>query len=222
MNEKINEDIRSLKFIFNKNKSYILPIAIILVSIILFFQFVIPQFGALLSARKEARETLSKLQALKENLNVLTNINEETLDSQLKILSQALPLNKDFIGILNSIHYASQKTGANLGNFSFQVGDLFKSEESPGFPMIKVPIFINSDVATVNNFVKTISETVPLSEVSLIKIGDVSSTVDLYFYYKPMRASNYSQDALISPISQKGLTIIQKLSGFGNAFSADQ
>ena len=109
MNEKINADLKSLKFILNKNKVYIFPIVVILVSIMLFSQFVIPQADALLAAREEALATSLKIETLKANLDILTNINEETLDSQLKTLSLALPLSKDFFGILNSVILLSKK-----------------------------------------------------------------------------------------------------------------
>ena len=121
MNEKINADLKSLKFILNKNKVYIFPIVVILVSIMLFSQFVIPQADALLAAREEALATSLKIETLKANLDILTNINEETLDSQLKTLSLALPLSKDFFGILNSVYSTVQKTGVDLGNFSFKI-----------------------------------------------------------------------------------------------------
>lgn len=221
MDRKINADLKSLKFILDKNKPFITPAVIILICIILFMQFVIPQFGALIKANQEGKEARLRLETLKENLNILKNINEATLDSQVKVLSLALPLSKDFSGILNSIYYASQKTGASLGSFSFKIGDLSASSETSSMPAIKVSIPINADASTVNNFVKIISETVPLSEVSLIKIGNVSSNVDLDFYYKPLGASNYSQDARISPISQKALNLISELSNFGNTSFVD-
>jgi hypothetical protein len=220
MDEKINADLKSLKFILNKNKSYIVPIVIILVSIMLFLQFVIPQFGALFTARKEAGVVAAKLEVLKANLDILTNINEETLDSQLKILNSALPLNKDFIGILNSVYSTAQKTGVDLGSFSFAIGDLSKSENSDNFPVVNLSIPINAGITVMNSFVEAISKTMPLSEIQSIKTGNVSSTINLSFYYKPVDTSGYSQDVSISSISQKGLTLIDQLGKFENASSA--
>lgn len=222
MDKKINADIKSLKFIFNKNKSYVVPVVIILVSIILFFQFVIPQFNALLEARKEALAASLKLETLKANLDVLNNINEQVLDSQLGILKLALPLDKDFIGILNSVYLTAQKTGVSLGNFSFKVGDLTQSENGNNFPVVNLSLPMNASVTAVNNFVETISKTVPLSEISLVKVGNASSMVNLSFYYKPLNASNYSQDTRISSISQKGLTLVDQLSQFENVSSVGQ
>lgn len=182
----------------------------------LFFQFVIAQFSVLLKAQKEVKESSLKLGALKENLSVLANISEGTLDSQLKILNSALPLNKDFIGILNSIYFAAQATGVNLGSFSFKVGDISKSENGGNFPSVKLSVPINSGVSAINSFIKKISEMLPLSEVYLVKVGDVSSTVGLSFYYKPLNAANYSQDVRVNPVSQKVLTLVGQLSKFKN------
>ncbi len=191
-----------------------------LVSVIIFFQFVIPQFGAFLKAQKEAKTASLRLTTLKGNLSILTNVNEEALDSQLKVLSSALPLNKDFIGILNAIYSTAQKTGVDLGSFSFKIGDLSKPENNDNFPVIRMTVPINSSIAAINSFVEAISKTAPLSEVYFIRVGNASSSIGLSFYYKPLGESNYAQDAPISPVSQKGLTIVSQLSEFNNISSS--
>lgn len=219
MNEKIDADIKILKFIYNKNKPFILPAAIMLISVILFFQFVIPQFRELLTARKEVAAASQKLKTLKANLDVLSNVNEETLDSQLKILNLALPLNKDFIGILDSIYSTVQKIGVDLGVFSFKVGDLSESKSDGDFPVVKLSLPINSGIIATNSFVEAMSKTFPLSEVYFIKVGNMFSTVNVSFYYEPLGGSGYKLDAPISPISQKGITLVNQLRGFENEFS---
>lgn len=222
MNGKINADLKSLKFIFNKNKSYILPVVVMLISIILFFQFVIPQFNTLLEVQKEAKESSLKLEVLRKNLDILTNVDDEVLDSQFKILNLALPLNKDFIGILNSVNSTAQKTGVSLGGFSFRIGDISKSEDGDNFPVVKLSVPINSGITAINSFVETIIKTLPLSEVYSVKVGNVSSMVNLSFYYKPLDVSSYSQDILVNPISQRGLTLVGQLGEFGNGSSLSE
>lgn len=215
MNGKVNADIKSIKFIYERNKLFILPVAIMLICIFLLFQFVIPQFKSYLAVQEETKEALLKLDILEKNLNILANTNEEILDSQLKILSLALPLGKDFSGILNSIYYSSQASGVDLGSFSLQIGNLSSSESTGKFPTISVSIPVNGNVKAVNSFVETISNSVPLSEVSFIKVGDTLSTISLSFYYKPLGSSS-AEDVPLNPLSQKGLELIDKLSGFGN------
>ena len=222
MNEKINVDLKSLKFIFERNKPYILPSIIIVICIALFLQFVIPQFRILSLAQEEARLASLKLQILKENLNVLTNTDEKSLDSRLKILNLALPLNKDFGGILNSIYYASQKTGVSLGSFSLQIGELADTKKSVDFPSISLTIPISANAPAVNSFVEVLSKTAPISEVTVIKIRNVASSIKLSFYYKPLGFSNLKEDMRINPISQKGLRIINRLSSFENIESFQQ
>lgn len=217
MSQKINTDLNSLKFIFNKNKLFIIPIAIIIISIILFFQFIIPQFNGLLEIIEESKDVSAQLEVQKANAAVLSNISEESLSSQLVTLTLALPPSKDFIGILNSVYSSAQKTGVNLGSFSFDVGDLSKTETNEEFPVAKLSIPVKSGVTEINDFVGLISETFPLSQVNLIKIGNTASSVDLSFYYKPVDESGYKTNTRVKPISQKALDLINKLSEFGSA-----
>jgi len=219
MNEKINADLKSIKFIFDRNKFYILPCLIIFACIILFFQFVIPQLKSLIAAREQVKKASLTLAVLKENLNVLVNTNENSLDAQLKILNLALPLDKDFTGILSSIYYTSQETGVSLGAFSLRIGDLGKEEKNDKFSTITLSVPVNSDVAGVISFVEKISKTVPLSEVTLIKIGEITSTINLSFYYKPLGIAGIKEDIRINPLPQKGLELISILESFGNSSS---
>lgn len=219
MNGKINADIKSIKFILSRNKPYFLPVSIIFICIILFFQFIIPQFNSLLLAQREAKAASLKLEILKDNLNMLTNTNENSLDEQLKLLNQTLPLSKDFAAILNSIYYASSKAGVGLGAFSLKVGDLSKSEKSDMFSIISMSVPINSDATGVNSFVAAISKTLPLSEVTLIKIGDKASAINLSFYYKPLGSNKNNDDVRINPLTQKGLSLINKLKAFEDGSS---
>lgn len=219
MNGKINADIKSIKFIFYRNKPYILPSIIIFICIILFFQFVTPQLMTLINARKQAKDASLKIGILKENLNILVNTNENSLDSQLKILNVALPLSKDFTGILNAIYYTAQKTGVGLGSFSLQIGGSPLDKNNDKFSTISLSVPVNSNILGVNSFVKDISKSVPLSEVTLIKIGERTSAINLSFYYKPLGAIDIKEGVRINPISQKGLLLINKLSDFVNLSS---
>jgi len=220
MNEKINMDLKSLKFILNKNKAYIFPVVIILVSILLFFQFVIPQFNLFFQTQEDVKDLKAKTAVLKENLNVLNNIDEGVLGSQFETMSSALPLSKDFMGILNSINTAAQKAGVSLGNFSFKIGSLSSSENNTDvFPVVKFTVPIDAGVAGANSFVQAISTAFPLAQVDSISINSTTSTVNLSFYYKLLNISTYNQYIPISPVSQKGLTLIDQMNGFESASS---
>jgi len=221
MNGKINLDIKSLKFILEKDKPYILPLVIIFTCIVLFFQFIIPQLKTLLTAREQEKQASLNSRTLKENLNILVNTDEDSLDSQLEVLNLALPSSKDFGGILNSIYLTSQRTGVALGAFSIRIGDLSEYQKDSELPKITLSIPINSGIAGVNGFVDAIEKTVPLSEVNLVKIGekDSISSVNLSFYYKPLGISSNKDYVSVNPVSQKALLLIDKLKNFDNISS---
>lgn len=215
MKEKTNASFGSLRFIYKRNKPFIISWAIILTCILIFFQFIIPQYKALLSVKQAIKDESSKLDTLKKNLNMLVNTNENSLNSQLGVLNQALPVEKDFDGILSSIYYASQKTDVSLGTFSLKIGELSNVLSGDKFPTISLSLPINGGGIAVGRFVEIISNTFPLSEVSLVKIGDKTSNVNLSFYYKPLDSKG-TIEASINPISQKGLSLIDKLESFEN------
>jgi|WetSurMetagenome_2_1015567.scaffolds.fasta_scaffold01318_12 Tfp pilus assembly protein PilO len=220
MDKKINLDFAAVKYLINRDKVYLIPVIIILVSVTLFFKFLIPEFKALGDAQQEAKELTQKLEVLKLNLNVLSNINEEVLNSQLKTLTSALPANKDVIKILNSVYSTAQKAGVTLGGFSFAIGDISKPKDIEDLPFVKLSVPINGDIIAAKSFIEIINRTVPLSGIDSIKLGDETSTLDLFFYYKPLDGSTYKLGDQIVPVSQPRLALISQLGGFEDGNSA--
>lgn len=214
MGGQLDLELKTLKFIYSRNKQYIASLSVLFICILLFLQFIVPQFQMIFTAKEQAKEDLLQLSALKENLRILSSIDESSLDSQMNILNRALPSDKDFDGILNSINSSARNASANLGTFSFQVGSLSESAGIDRFPSIKVSVPVNSAVSAVNKFLEEISRSLPLSEVSLVKIGDKSSNVDLSFYYRPFTFPNGKNNLRISPLSPKALLLIDQLKSF--------
>lgn len=220
MNNKTNFDLKSIKFIYQKNKQFILPIVTILISLLLIFQFIFPQLGVLANRQKELALERDKLKILNSNLSILINTNEELLDSQVKILTTALPINKDFLKVLDTIYSVARKTGANLGNFSFKVGDINQDEKGDMFPTIKITVPINSSMNSINSFVESLGKSLPLAEVYSVKINKSSSGVDLSFYYKSLNLSGLDLFSEVKPISQAGLNLVNQMNGFDTANSS--
>lgn len=218
MAEKVDTDVKTLKLIFDRNRSFLFPIITILVCIFLILQIIIPQLKILSQAKETAQKMSVKLDVMKKNLSTLANIDEDSLESQLRILNFALPVNKDFSSVLDAIYFASQNAGVTLGAFSFRIGDISKDSGKGSLSStIDLSLYIDGDVQSVSRFVRTIGETLPLSEISSIKIGDKTSNLNLAFYYKLLNASDYSQDSPVNPVSQKGISLIEKLASSSNA-----
>lgn len=218
MEGRVNTEIQSLKIIYNRNKHYIIPVVVIFVSIVLIIQVVIPQFKTLLKVREEAKKASIVLDELKKDLSVLESQDEEILKSQLKVSSLALPINKDFGGILNALYSAAQSSGVSMGKFLFQVGDLGSGDEkNTKFSTINLSLALNNDILAVNSFIDTIEKTLPISDISVIKTDNKTSNINLLFYYRILPSTSLKKGERIIPISQKNLELLSKIDDFNNA-----
>ena len=214
---RVNTDIQSIKIIYNRNKHFLIPFFVILICIGLIVQVIVPQIRTFFKVREEAENASQRLAELKKELDVLSSLDENMLESQLKITSFALPINKDFGGILSALYSAAQASGVNVGAFSFQLGDLSKSEEKDAkFPSIELTVNFENDIGAVNNFIDIVGKTLPISDISAVSTDNDSSSVSLLFYYKVLSTSDIQKDERIVPISNDKLSLLDKLSTFNS------
>lgn len=220
MEKRVSIDINTLKFLYERQKAFIIPVIVIVVCFILLLKFITPQFQALFTLGREAKKDSSRINVLKNNLNLLSSLSDSTLDSQVQILTVALPTNKDFIGIIDAISYASSVAGVNVADFQLQIGDLSQVSDTSAFSSISLNLSVNGSVDDINRFIKALYTTLPLSEITSIGVGNTSSTVAINFSYKPLPPVTYNDATPIHPIPNSGLTLINKLSNFNYKFSS--
>ncbi len=223
MNKKVNLDKGAIKLLYSHYKNYIVPIAIIIACIILFFLVIIPQIQNVITLQQEQRREEEKLEILKNNLNLLYNLDSNTLDKQLKLTSKALPVNKDFIGILSGIAVASSKASVTLGDYGFQVGDINKTPTNvKGVPSLELSLTVNGDLNNLISFIKELEKTIPISEIIGINLTSRNATIKTLFYYKPLPQVKIRDDQPLSPLSQSTITEIDNLSKLNNANISDE
>lgn len=223
MKKKVNIDSTTFWFLYRRYKEYLLPIGVIFACILLFFLVIIPQFQNFLDTQQQAKAESNKLIVLKNNLNLLTNMDESQMDSQLQIVSGALSSNKDFEGILNGISIAANKAGVFLGDYEFQVGDITKpSLNIQSFPSLQLTLTTYGGVNGVTRFMTELYKTVPLSEITEVKVTSTTSEISALFYYKPFPPLGFNDSAPIIPVSQQGLSTIANLSSWNNVIRVNQ
>ncbi len=221
MEKRVNIDITILKFLYARYKQFIIPAVVILVCFILLITFIMPQLKALFALSNDAKKDSNRIVVLKNNLNLLSSLSDSALDSQLQIVSIALPTNKDFIGVINAISYAASFTGANVSEFQLQIGDLSQAPTDTGkFSSLSLNLSVNGSTNDVNKFIKALYTTFPLSEVTSVNIGDTVSTVAINFYHKPLPPVAYNDSTPINPIPNSGLKRINDLYNFNYNFSS--
>ncbi|MCL5019479.1 MAG: hypothetical protein M1426_03235 [Patescibacteria group bacterium] len=223
MKKKVNIDSTTFWFLYQRYREYLLPVGVIFACILLFFLVIIPQFQNFLDTQQQVKAESNKLIILKNNLNLLTNMDESQMDSQLQIVSGALSSNKDFEGILNGISVAANKAGVFLGDYEFQVGDITKPSLSiQSFPSLQLTLTIYGGVSGVTRFMIELYKTVPLSEITDVKVSSTTSEITALFYYKPFPPLGFNNSAPINPVSQQGLSTIANLSSWNNAVRVNQ
>jgi len=216
MRENTNIDINTIKTLYRKYKEHLIYILVIFVTVVLFLFSVLPRIKDLAKLNNDRKIELNKLSILKNNLNLLSNLDDSLLSSQLLVVSSALPSEKDFEGVLNSISLATAKSGTSLGDYEFQVGGLSQrlSVKTTGFPFLTLSVGIRGTPLQVAKFIGYLSKSIPLSQITSVMQNSNNATVAINFYYKALAPFQFNDSQAIAPISEKGKQIIKTLSSW--------
>lgn len=215
MNKKLNFDQSTIRILYYRNKEYIIPVVIILICLILFMKFVIPQMQELFLIKEKEKETQIRVENLKKNLIFLSNLDSSNLDSKLETTSNALPPKKDFAGIINAISNAAINSGVALDDFGFSVGELStKSAKLNTQPSIQIELSVISDKDRVRLFLSKLAKEFPLSEITSVQMENNLTAIVTVFYYKPFPPIEIDDYALPGNLSGKETTLINNMSSW--------
>ena len=106
MNKKINIDLLTLKTLLSDYKPFLTPLFTIFSCFLVFLVFILPQANEFLSSQKTVNEEKTKLNNLRGNLQTLQNLSDGVLGNQYELVSYALPPEKNFEAIINSLSYS--------------------------------------------------------------------------------------------------------------------
>lgn len=210
---EINKSI--LEEFYKRHKNYLIPIATIVVCFILILEVTIPQISSLSDRQRQVQEEKSKLQILNDNFNIVSSLNDSNLDNELRLAVIALPVDKNFSGVINAVNIASGKAGVFLGDYEFQVGDLSKVTPGKGTPTLSLSLQISGGPEVVSRFLAEIYRTLPVSEVTNIQSTKTSSSVSLVFYYKPF-SSVVNVTVPMKNLSKNYIDTLKNLSSWNN------
>lgn len=207
-------DINTLRVLYSRYKDFIVPFLVIAAAIGLFVKITIPTIADLLKGYEEQKVAVQTLENLRGKLNFVKTLDASSLTSQFSLVAKALPIVKDFDGILNVISDSSNKSGVAIGGFKFLVGSLSKEEDGNEYPTLDVDLSLIGDVGAVDKFIGSLTKALPLSEITKVSAQKDTSIVTIDFYYKPIKVSKYDDSLPLSIVSAKGLSLIDELSAF--------
>ena len=216
MKENTNIDINTIKLLYKKYKEHLVYILVIFTTFLLLLFTVLPRIKDLAKLNNERKIELNKISVLKNNLYLLSNLDDSLLNFQLSAASSALPSEKDFEGVLNAVSLASAKSGVSLNDYEFQVGNLSQglSDQTTGFPSLILAISIRGTPSQVVRFVGSLSRSMPLSEIVSISQNANNAAISIVFYYKTQPPILLNDSEKIAPLSEKGRGIINTLSSW--------
>lgn len=218
-NFKLDRD--TLIILYKKHKAYIIPIATIVICFILLLEVTIPLIRNLSQRQQEVKSETDKLNILQNNLNILNSMSPETLDKEVTLATGALPVDKNFSGILNAVTVAANKSGVFLGDYDFTVGDLSKTTTiGKNIPFLQLSLIVNGGVNGAIKFVDELYKTLPLSEVSNMQIGS-SSVISVSFYYKAY-LGGMSVSSALPALSKEDTSNLSTITDWSNGNNLNQ
>lgn len=206
LNPKVSLDQIVFKALYYRYKDFIVPVTTIGICIFLFVVVIMPQIQAWMAMRDTISGDAQKLVTLKENLRIITNLDDGKLDTYLETASSALPTDKDFGGILQALSTAAANAGTSLGDYNFQIGDLVGSDtkSSSGQLPLQLTIGLKGDLAVGKKFIEELKNQLPLSDVTSISVSSNSTmNISIVFYYAPLPKITFDDSMPLVTLSPK-------------------
>lgn len=209
-------DQNTLRLLFYQYKNYLIPGSIIGACIFLFSFFIVPQVQNVFGIPDQEIVLKEKLSVLTKNIQLMAAIPQGDLDSQAKIVTQALPLEKDFAGIITALSVSANNAGVSLGDYGFQVGALSTSSTNLTIkkPFIEVTVELTGGITGTKRFLEELTYKLPLSEIVSTQVGKNTASVKILFYYKPFTETQFSQDTLLQPLEEKEKELLLQIASW--------
>jgi len=202
--------------LYVKYKKYSIPAAVILACFFLILFIIIPQFQNWQTSNEQTNLTKQKLESLNRDIDIISKIDTGSLNNNLQLTAKALPADKDFLAIIDSVMHASIATAVALDDFTFRVGELGSQE--PKTQTLQLELTIKGSTSDVNRFILALEKQLPLSDITNIQInGDSSAQVTVIFYYEPFPKLNFDAAKTIAPLTDEENATLQALQQRSNS-----
>lgn len=213
-----------IDYYYTKYKKHLLSIAIIVFSIFVITQFLIPQITSALQTREEMQLKQADIARLQESLNVVQNTPNEELRGNLEQVNKALPVVKDFLGIYLAIVSSASSSNIEVTNFASKIGTIYtttgqKADAIGGqeFPTVKFTVEAKAgSINDLKTFADRLHETLPLAEVRTISVAEGSAEYEIEFFYKDLDLKKFAAQIDVKSLNAEQKKLLQKLQGMNS------
>ncbi len=202
-------------FRYSKYYPVVVPIFITAVGIIIFVVLILPQMTNWLSVQSEIAATQGRIDVMRQNSRILESLNKSDVDRDFAVVAQALPSDKDFIGILNAISKSALSSNITLNDYEFGLGAVSvgrdgKKSDIPSIP-VSIGLTIEGSVDNFSKFMSEIERKFPLAEVKSLNYSEDTGEILVVFYMKPFTKQDLNYSDPIQSLDQEQRSILQVL-----------
>lgn len=191
--------------------------ATVIACVVLIFSVIIPQLTTWFSIRDEVLATQARIAVIQNNINYMNTLDKKVIDTHLETATVALPPEKDFGIMLNVLTEASLESGVALNDFTFQVGNVNSNKDQIVDPRfkdlsnIKMTVVVSGSVTNVRRFIRTLEESIPLSEVVNLDGSGQTISVSMQFYQKNLPQIDIQPDQPIVGLTADKTALLDKI-----------
>lgn len=212
---------KELEQYYKKYKDTLLPSAILLVSLFVFFKVIIPQISLISDLHTKMNDENQKITQLSTAINTINSYPPQTLDTNLSDAGSALPYNKNILSIFLALNSLSTTYSVNIDAFSLKVGGIYTTDKTTptqdltkgiGVPSVEVTAQVSSsDPKDIIRFSNSLYQAFPLSQVKNLQFSGNQGSFDLDFFYKPYDLNYIGNDANVTPLNTGETQLLQTL-----------
>lgn len=221
MSQHISEqyDLPIYVILYQKYKAYIVSLVILVVCAALAYYVIVPQYEDLQQTWVKEQALRSKNKILGDNVVLLQKLDDTDLDSKLKTVTSALPVEKDYAGILISVPNTAAIARTAIGDFSFVVGDLEPTQKnrSTSDETIDVDLLLKGSEDATKLFLQTLAKVFPIAAADNLSIGSADNvSLETQFYAKLLPKFKYDDEKPLQPLTAKENALLGELTVWQN------
>ncbi len=211
------EDIRLFYFKYKDSPEFsIVGVSLLLIiGVIIVWKGIMPQTHDWFSVQDEIKATKERIAQLQANQSLINGISQTKLNKDYSIVATALPYQKDYAGMIESIDGATSVSNMERNDYSIEVGNLStKSAQLSPQTTITVKVSLQGDAIKLQKFLDELTKELPLSEVVSIEYNDQATNIEVNFFYKylspnttfpytdPIKTLNQSNQKLLTDLTK--------------------
>ncbi|TXG76510.1 hypothetical protein E6Q11_04595 [Candidatus Dojkabacteria bacterium] len=198
LNKEVSRE--SVRAYYEDHKEYLYPSLAIVASFFLFLFVLLPQILLFPKTRSEVNTEEKKLDSFVAAQNFASSVNSANLNNDLLLSTKALPTEKDYTSMINAVSSAADDSGTVIESYRFLIGGgtLSKTALASGsIPVVILRVNVNGTNEQVVNFMKSLYQTTPVSEISSVAYSVGSAQLTINFFYKPLPSADINSSELI-------------------------